>query len=147
MSVVDVVDLLSVIFDICLLQYFLAVFFDNNFVSKKIRLPLILLGAVLYYCSSVYVDNAYLRMINYLCICFMLTFTVRGSFAKKAALILIYAIIGIVVESVAATVLVALENNYYKINREDHTELYIAGVFLSNTLILLTVVVISFLSS
>ena len=141
MSVVDAVDLLSVIFDICLLQYFLAVFFDNNFVSKKIRLPLILLGAVLYYCSSVYVDNAYLRMINYLCICFLLTFTVRGSFAKKAALILIYAIIGIVVESVAATVLVALENDYYKINREDHTELYIAGVFLSNTLILLTVVI------
>ena len=47
MSVVDVVDLLSVIFDICLLQYFLAVFFDNNFVSKKIRLPLILLGGAL----------------------------------------------------------------------------------------------------
>ncbi len=145
MNIVSIVDFLSVIFDICLLQYFLAVFFDNNFVSKKVRLPLILIGAVLYYCSSVYVDNAYLRMINYLCICFMLTFTVRGSFAKKAALILIYAIIGIVVESVAATVLVALENDYYKINREDHTELYIAGVFLSNTLILLTVVVMGFI--
>ena len=145
MNIVSIVDFLSVIFDICLLQYFLAVFFDNNFVSKKVRLPLILIGAVLYYCSSVYVDNAYLRMINYLCICFLLTFTVRGSFAKKAALILIYAVIGIVVESAAATILAALENNYYKINRTDHTELYIAGVFLSNTLILLTVIIMGFI--
>lgn len=145
MSIVDTVDLLAVVFDVCLLQYFLAVFFDNNFVNKKIRLPLILIGTVLYYCSSVYVDNAYWRMINYLGICFLFTFTVRGSFAKKAALVLIYAIIGIVVESVAATALVALENDYYKINREDHTELYIAGVFLSNTLILLTVVIMGFI--
>ncbi len=144
METVDIVDLLAVIFDVCLIQYFLSVFFPDKFIAKKFRIPLIVAGTVIYYCSSIYVESAYWRMAIYLLLCLFFSFCVHGSIFKKIPLIFLYAIIGIMIESITAAILVSVENNFYKVNRTDYTDQYIAGVFLCNTLIFLVMLSLNF---
>ena len=143
-DIVDIIDLLAVVFDVCLIQYCLSVFFDNKFISKKFRIPIILVGTIIYYCSSIYVDSPYLRTVIYLGVCLLFSFCAKGSILKKLILVFLYAMLGVMVESIVSTGLVTLENNVYNITREDHTDLYISGVFLCNVLIFLLMLLLNF---
>ena len=129
------IDLLAVLFDVGLLTIYFHIFF----LYKK--LPIFLLVAIyviatsIYYCSSIYLQEAYQRTIVYFGVCFLLSMCYQGYITYKLVLTFIYASIGVIVETIVAFIFSIIEL-YWHFSFEDE---YLIGIVLSNFLFLIII--------
>lgn len=138
MTLIPLLDLTAVVFDALLLTLYLNVFLERK-TWPKAKLAL-LYGVFLlfYYLSSAYLPEAYQRSLVYLAICLLLTAAYHGKIVYKAALILIYAGLGILLENIMAFVLTISALKLHLLT--PGSEAYYAAGLTSSTLLFLIVI-------
>lgn len=109
MDILAIVSFFYIIFDVFLISIYFHVFLSKKNLSKFVLSGIYLLAVVSYFCSSIYLSEAYQRTIVYLAVCFLLTSCYSGAVTYKLILVAVYASIGIIIENIVSLFLQPLE--------------------------------------
>lgn len=132
MNLVDIVDLLYVIIDICLMTFYYNIFFEKTISQKYLIVGIYLSMFFCFYVGSVYIEQNYLKTIWSLCTVVLLSMCWQGSFFLKVLLAVFYSVLGTIVETCVAILMSMIGFNPFLVGRESIG--YVMGVTLSLTI-------------
>lgn len=138
MIIVCVIDLLAVLIDVGLLTLYFHIFFPRKNLSKFAFIATYIIAAVIYYCSSIYLSEAYQRTIAYLGVCFLLSQCYQGAITHKLVVTFIYASIGVLIETMVSFIFPII-NMHLHFNFTNETDVYLIGLVVSNILFFIIV--------
>lgn len=142
-SLVNLIDFLAVIFDVTLLTIYFNIFCMRKALTKFKLCLFYVVAITVYYLSSIYLFEAYQKTIVYLAVCLFLSFCYQGMIVYKMLLTVLYAGLGVIVETVVAFFLTIIDQNIYRLT--DGSLGYVLGVILSNVLVSLIIGTIWFI--
>ena len=125
-------NIVAILFDVGLLTIYFCTFFKKTAFSKKVVGVIYLSAIVIYYCSSNYLTEAYQKTIVYLFVCFLISVCYYGSYSYKLVLTVIYAGVGIIIETVAALLLTMLMPDSFLAVMGNSMEGYLLGLVCAN---------------
>ncbi|GEM_PF-5457290 len=132
MSFVDIVDLLYVIIDICLMTFYYNIFFEKKISRKYLIMGIYLSMFLCFYLGSIYIEQNYLKTIWSLCTVVLLSMCWQGNFFLKVLLAVFYSVFGTIVETCVAIIMSMIGFNPFLVGRESIG--YVMGVTLSLTI-------------
>lgn len=135
MSLVDVLDFLAVVLNVILLTVYFYNFSGERVVNKYVSAVIYVVAITLYYCSSVYLPEAYQKTIAAILVYMLLSTIWRGSFLFKLLLVVFFTSLSVMIETIVAFFLTMFSYNIYRIPGESTG--YMIGLCLSNLFIVI----------
>ncbi len=139
--VINILDILAVILDMCIMTFYFHVFFKRKKSSKFMIAAIYTIAFIMYLFSSLCLEMAYQRIIGYLCVCLFLSLAYAGPIIYKVVLTLCYSAAGVLVEDITGFAIVMLYGIAPALKTK--STYYLIGIIVSNCIFFILVICIT----